>query len=335
MKRILVTGGAGFIGSHLVEYHLSKGDEVWVIDNFTTGSKHNITSFLQKKNFRVDAADVLTFDALQQAVNWCDRIYHAAASVGMMNVLKHPTETLSNNIHTTEKILQAMTKAHKKVRCLIISSSGVYSHLRLNGDGKCYEDVDLKMPSGASIQECYSLSKIVGEVMALSYQQQKGVDCVIARVFNTIGLRQSRHYGMVVPRFIHQALQGEEITVYGDGSQTRSFCNVHDVVYALDLLLESDATKGQIFNVGNDEEVSILHLAELIKKKTASSSKIVLVPYKEAYGMEFADVSKRRPSLAKLQQMVGCEPQWSLDQTLDEIIEDLRKKEGSLRKKAG
>lgn len=318
MEHILITGGAGFIGSHLASHHIDKGDKVWIIDNLTTGNKENI-GYL--KLFRFDKAEVGGFFKLQDAVNWSDRIYHMAASVGMYNVLAHATETLSNNIFSLEKILKSVVISKKKIRVLVASSSGVYRNIVLGLNEAFHEKILLKIPSGEGVQECYALSKIVNEVMGLSYVEQKGVDCTIARIFNTIGPRQSSQYGMVVPRFIKQALKGEPITVYGSGLQTRSFCNVHDVVNALDLLLHTPKSKGEIFNVGNNEtECSILFLAELIKEQTKSSSEIVFVPYKQAYGIDFKDVEQRKPSIDKLRLLTGFKPQWSLDQTIKEII---------------
>ena len=321
MLHVLVTGGAGFIGSHIARYHLDKGNQVWVIDNLDTGNIENIRSYLTHSSLQFDQADLRTFPRLQEAVEWSDRIYHTAATLGMEKVIASPVYALSNNFHCCERILEAMDKSKKDIRFIITSSSGVYWHSLLGPDGTFHEDTMMVLPSGEFFQESYSISKITNEVLSLAYGYQKNLHCVIARIFNTIGIRQSGSYGMVVPRFTSQALKGEPITVYGDGLQTRSFCNVHDVVKALELLLENPKSKGEIFNVGNDRECTILELAQIIKNKAASKSEIRFVPYQEAYGIDFKDVARRRPNIEKLIRFTGFKPQLSLEQTIDEILE--------------
>src|SRR3989339_70534 len=321
MEHVLITGGAGFIGSHLAEYHLKKGDSVWVFDSLLSVDLQNLSSFLSHSNMRFDKADVRETPLLQEAVEWSDRIYHMAAVVGMQQVLSHPTETLSNNIGCCEKVLQALCKTTKKTKILIASSSEVYCHNLLQEGESLSETATLGIPSGKFLQETYRLSKIVNEVMALSHGYQNNLHCTIARLFNTTGIRQTGRYGMVVPSFIKQALQENPITVYGDGSQTRSFCNVHDTVKELDLLLSHPKSRGEIFNIGKDEECSILELAYKVQKKTKTSSKIQFLNYKEAYGVDFVDIARRRPNMDKFTTLTGFTPGWSLDQTLEEIIE--------------
>ncbi|MCX6989682.1 MAG: NAD-dependent epimerase/dehydratase family protein [Chlamydiae bacterium] len=329
MKNILVNGGAGFIGSHLVKYHLDKGSSVWAIDNLSSGSLSNIEPVLSHKNMRFTQGDLCSCPELQEAVEWSDRIYHMAAVVGQYNVVTYPVETLSTNITTCERVLALMAQTKKKTRLLLPSSSGVYLHSPIPQGGANIEEEMLSLPSGHFIQESYCLSKIVNEVMSLSYVHEKKIHCTIARLFNTIGVHQTGRYGMVVPRLIDQALKGEPLTIYGTGLQTRSFFNVHDTVVGLELLLENPESIGQIYNLGSEEECSILDLAHRILKKTNSSSKIQYVPYKEAYGIDFIDVEKRRPDLKKMRALTGFNASWTLDQTLDEIIASKRDKRES------
>ncbi len=326
MINVLVTGGAGFIGSHLVKHHLDKGDHVWVIDNLSSVDKRNIEPFFSNPNMRFDEEDICTGPIINEAVAWSDRIYHLAAVVGMQQVLKVPADTLSSNMGSLEKVLKAMTKTEKKPHLVIASSSGVYWHNALGKDERYKEDATLQVPSGSFLQEAYCLSKLTGEVMTLAYAHQYKLRCTIARFFNTVGTNQTGMYGMVVPSFIRQALSGKPITVYGDGTQTRSFCNVHDVVEGLDHLLDYEESIGQIYNIGNDEECPILTLAKKVKEKTNSSSEIKFVSHKEAYGVDFVEVTRRRPNTDKVHALTGFKPKWSLDQTLDEIIEDIRGK---------
>jgi UDP-glucose 4-epimerase len=320
MKKILVTGGAGFIGSHLVKHHLEKGCQVWAIDNLSSGQISNLQTVLSHKNFRFTEANICCWPELQEAVEWSDRIYHMAAIVGQYNVVAYPVETLSTNIISCEKILDAITKTSKKTRLLLPSSSGVYLHSPLPPDGSIVEEAMLMTPSGSFIQESYSISKIVNEVMGLCYVHEKKIHCTVVRIFNTVGVNQTGRYGMVIPRLIEQAIKKEPITIYGDGHQTRSFCNVRDTVIALELLLENPKSSGQIINFGSEEECSILDLAERILKKTKSASPLQYLSYQDAYGMDFIDVEKRRPNIDKFFALTGFKPKWSLDQTLDEII---------------
>ena len=325
-SNVLITGGAGFIGSHIVHYHLEKGNQVWVIDNLDTGNMENIRPFLSHPSFRFDQADIRSFPRLQEAVVWSNRIFHIAATLNMEKAITNPIYTLSNNFHCCEKVLEAMDKAKRDIRFIITSSSVVYWHSTPAADKTFHEDAMLVLPSGAFLQESYGLSKITNEVMTLAYGFQKGLHCVIARIFNTVGIRQSAAYGAVIPRFISQALNGEPITVYGNGLQTRSFCNVKDIVKALDLLIENPNTKGEIFNVCYDKEYTILEIAEMIRKKTNSKSEISYISYKEAFGIDFTDATERRPNIEKLIRYTGFQPQVSLEKTIDEILSEKNKK---------
>jgi UDP-glucose 4-epimerase len=324
--KILVTGAAGFIGSHIVSKHLKIGDCVWGIDNFFSGKNENIDPFRNNSNFRFDKQDITTWDGLKEAVQWSERIYHMAAIIGQFFVIANPIEVLTNNIRGCERILSLASEVNKQTRILIASSSSVYNDIK---EGFFTEDLPLLVDSEYYCQASYPVSKIVNELFAISYMQKKQVHCTIARIFNSIGTRQSSRYGMVVPRFIEQALRGEPITVYGDGSQTRSFCNVEDTIEGLHLLLENPSCNGEIVNVGNDYEISINELAKIILKLTKSSSKIIYVPYEKAYGCLYKEKMKRNPSLEKLKNLTGFKPQISLEKTLVEIIESKRKLKGT------
>lgn len=324
MKNILVTGGAGFIGSHIVSHHIEKGDYVWVADNLVSGRASNLKQFENHPSFRFDHADVCHWQKLQEAVNWADEIYHMAAIVGQHHVLAKPIETLFNNVRSCESILEAMSKSQKKGRLLIASTSSVYIHSDTDVNGASLENTKICFPSGIFIQEAYPLSKFTTEIMGLSALFEKGIDCTIVRIFNTIGVNQHSHYGMVVPSFIEQALKGLPITVYGTGQQTRCFMNVHDTVEVFNLLLENPKTKGEIYNVGNNFECSIIDLAKLVRDITQSKSEIRYVPYKQAYGIDFFDVQKRVPNLEKLRKVIDFKPKWTLEQTIKEIVDSYR-----------
>ncbi|MFN0065103.1 MAG: NAD-dependent epimerase/dehydratase family protein [Chlamydiales bacterium] len=318
--KIFVTGGAGFIGSHIAEYHLRKGDEVWAIDNLETGNLDNLECLRTNPRFHFKDSSVADFTDLCEVIQWSDKIYHAAATVGMQNVLVRPTYTLSNNLHSLESLLKGMEKAGNRQKFLFLSSSGVYWNTPLSFGVGHKEDEILGVDTTNFVQEAYSLSKMVGEVLSLSFAKNHHIHCVVARVFNTVGVRQTGEYGMVVPRFVRQALVNEPITIYGTGEQTRSFCSVHDTVRALDLLLDHPKAAGQIFNVGNERETTILELASIVKKLCNSSSEIIYIPYKEAYQMEFRDVLRRRPDMTKFYHLTGFKAEWSLEETIQEMI---------------
>ncbi len=313
---ILITGGSGFIGSNLAKYHLEKKDHVWVIDSLITGKKENIEPFLSSSFFTFTKADICSYEEMEKAVLWADRIYHMAAILGQKYVIKHPVEVIEVNIKTTERVLQLASRSAKKPQVLIASSSGVYGERK----GKDFiEDSVLHIEPQYFLQENYSLGKIANEMMALSYIHETGLPCVITRIFNAIGSNQTDRYGMVVPSLIKQALQGKDLTVYGDGKQTRSFCHVQDIIEGMDTLLNTKSCHGQIINIGSDREISILDLAKLIIDRTKSSSKISFIPYQEAYGMDFCDVRNRRPVLDKIRSLTGFTPRLSLEESVDQI----------------
>jgi UDP-glucose 4-epimerase len=320
---ILVTGGAGFIGSHLVEYHLAKGDSVHVVDDLSTGTESNIAAFLGHPNFRFDQADILTWAALDKAAAWADRIYHMAAVVGVYRVLSEPINVLATNVAGCERLLRAVHSGGWTPQVVIASSSEVYGS-GINSDFR--EDSDLIIRSGAQSRWNYAISKLTDEALGLSYARKYGLHVSIVRLFNTIGPRQKGRYGMVVPRFVEQALSGQPITVFGDGSQTRSFCDVRDTIEFLDAIASDAATAGEIINVGNDREISIRELAELIRERAHSQSPLKFIPYLEAYGEQFEDMPHRRPNLEKLRSLTKYRPRWTLERTLDDLIERARNK---------
>jgi UDP-glucose 4-epimerase len=320
-KNILITGGAGFIGSNLAAYQLAKGNQVCIVDNLITGRMSNLEPLLKNPALRFEKADIADWKNLPEIVEWADYIFHMAGSVGQFFVLNHPIFTLSNNIHGCEAILKAMEKSNPKARLLIASTSELYVHSKENPDGTVSEDAIVSIFSDNFLQETYPVGKLVNEIMTQSYAYEKGLHCTIARIFNTVGVNQTGAYGMVVPSFIKQALSHQPLNVYGDGLQTRSFSDVRDTINALDLLLNTPESKGQIVNVGNDKECSILELAHLVLKKTNSPSEIRHVSYEEAYGVPFTDVRRRQPDLKKLKRLTGFKERYTLADTIDSILE--------------
>lgn len=314
---VLITGGAGFIGSHLVDLHLARGDQVQVVDDLSTGVRANLARHESNPNFRFDEADVLTWNRLEHAVGWADRIYHLAAVVGVYRVIAEPTKVLATNIAGCERLLRAAHAGGWKPQVVLASSSEVYGH---NDEDILREEQDLVVSTRAGTRWGYSVSKIADEALGLSYAQRFGIPAVIARFFNTIGPRQVGRYGMVVPRFVAQAVRNEPITVFGGGSQTRSFCDVRDTVRALDALATSAGQQTVIANVGNDREISILDLAEMVIARAGSLSRIKHVALREAYGEDFEDIRRRRPCLERLRSMTGFQHSHTLEQTIDDLL---------------
>lgn len=319
---VLITGAAGFIGSHLVEHHLAGGDQVHAVDDLSTGSRLNLARFDRHPDFRFTEADVLTWSGLDKAAAWADRVYHLAAVVGMFRVLEDPVRVLATNIAGTERVLRACRAGGWQSRVLIASTSEVYGH---GSPGGFEEDSALLVGVDSAPRWNYAVSKLANETFGLSYAREKvPLPVTVVRLFNTVGPRQTGRYGMVVPRFIDQALAGVPIRVFGDGTQSRSFCDVRDTVVALDLLADEPGSVGAVVNVGNRQELSIGELAERVRAYCGSDSPIERVPYEEAYGQAFEDIRRRHASFSRLRQLTGFTPRWTLDDTLLDLIERRR-----------
>ncbi len=317
--RALITGGAGFIGSHLAEALLNAGHDVDVIDNLSTGSIRNIGHLKPNPRFKY-AIDTLTNEPLlAELVDRNDVIFHFAAAVGVKLIVEEPVHTIETNVHGTEVVLKHANKKKKKV--VIASTSEVYGK---STDVPFREDADLVMGATVKHRWAYACSKAIDEFLALAYYKERDLPVIIVRFFNTVGPRQTGQYGMVLPSFVRQALAGEPITVFGDGTQSRSFTYVGDVVECLLKLVSEPRAVGQVFNIGNMEEVTILRLAEMVKERTGSSSTIEFVPYDKAYEAGFEDMPRRVPHLGKVQNLVGYEPKVQLNEIITKVIEYFR-----------
>ncbi len=314
--KALITGGAGFVGSHLAERLLERGDEVYVIDNLSTGSIENIEPIRHRTGFHYTIETILNEPVLAELVDRVDVVFHLAAAVGVRLIVESPVNTIETNVHGTEKVLALANKKKKKV--VLTSTSEVYG----KADAVPFrEDGDLVMGPTSKGRWSYACSKAIDEFLALAYHKEKRLPVVVARLFNTVGPRQTGRYGMVIPNFVKQALLGHPLTVHGDGTQTRCFTDVQDVVGQLAALADEPRAVGEVFNVGNDhEEVTILDLAKRVKERASSKSEIVLVPYEKAYEEGFEDMQRRVPDLSKLHALTGYEPQVSLDEILDRVI---------------
>jgi UDP-glucose 4-epimerase len=317
--RDLVTGGAGFVGSHLCEALLRRGDDVWVIDDLSTGRIENVAHLLNNRAFHFTEGSILDPSLIQLLVKKTDAIFHLAAAVGVQKIIAAPVDTIETNILGSLNVLNAAARYHKL--CLVASTSEVY------GKSTKYpftEDDDVVYGPTTKNRWSYACSKAIDEFLALAYHNTQQLPVIITRLFNTIGPRQTGRYGMVLPRFVDQALQGEPITVFGDGRQTRCFTDVSDVVRALLLLVDHPAAVGRVFNIGNPEEVSIGELARLVKKLTGSDSEIRFIPYDEAYQPGFEDMQRRVPDIEKIFKLVGYEPKLKLHTIVARVIESKR-----------
>lgn len=313
--RALITGGAGFIGSHLAETLLQRGWQVQIIDDLSTGSIENIEHLKDHPNFSYTLDTVFNRSLMLELVDRADVIFHLAAAVGVRLIVEEPVRTIETNIKTTEVVLELASEKKKPV--LISSTSEVYGKLDKE---RFSEEDDLVLGPTSRARWCYAASKIIDEFLAKAYWKEKGLPTVIVRIFNTIGPRQTGEYGMVVPRFVRQALTGEPITVYGDGKQRRSFIWVGDVVDAIIALVQEPKAYGEVFNIGHTEDISIYELACLVKELTNSRSEIVFVPYEQAYEAGFEDMSHRLPDLTKIQKLIGYRPTLRLHEMLKRII---------------
>jgi UDP-glucose 4-epimerase len=317
--RALVTGGAGFIGSHLAEALLNAGHEVDVIDNLSTGSIRNIDHLKIQPKFEY-VIDTLTNEPLlAELIDRNDVVFHFAAAVGVKLIVEQPVHTIETNVHGTEVVLKHANKKKKLV--FIASTTEVYGK---NLEVPFREDADLVMGPTVKHRWAYACSKALDEFLALAYWKERGLPVIIVRFFNTVGPRQTGQYGMVLPSFVRQALTGEPITVFGDGKQQRSFTYVGDVVGCLLNLVKEKKAIGEVFNIGNSEEVTILKLAELVKARTGSKSEIVFVPYDKAYEAGFEDMPRRVPDLTKVRNLVGYEPKILLNEIITRVIEYFR-----------
>ncbi len=319
--RALITGGAGFIGSHLSEALLAQGDNVLIIDNLSTGSIDNIAHLKGRPGFEYVIDSVENEPLLAELIDRSDVIFHFAAAVGVKLIVEEPVHTIETNVHGTEVVLKHANKKKKLV--VIASTSEVYGK---SDDVPFREDADLVMGPTAKHRWAYACSKAIDEFLALAYWKERKLPVIIVRFFNTVGPRQTGRYGMVIPNFVRQALAGQPITVFGDGTQSRAFTHVADVVGALLKLVAEPAAVGQVINIGTPEEVSILALAERVRELAHSSSPITLVPYDQAYESGFEDMPRRLPDIRKIQQMIGYRPEHNLDDILTQVIASFRGK---------
>jgi UDP-glucose 4-epimerase len=314
--RVLITGGAGFIGSHLADACLHRGDEVFVIDDLSTGSIENIRHLKDHPRFNYRIENIHNQPVTAELVDQCDVIFHLAAAVGVKLIVESPVRTIETNVHGTEVVLSRANKKKKKV--LIASTSEVYG---LSNEVPFREDGNLVMGATTKGRWSYACSKAIDEFLALAYWREKKLPTIVVRLFNTVGPRQTGQYGMVIPTFVKQALSGRPITVYGDGKQSRCFCYVGDVVGALMRLMDEPKAVGEVFNVGSNQEITILELAKKVKALTKSDSEITFTPYDEAYEEGFEDMPRRIPDISKVNRLVGFTPQMSLDGVLRTVMD--------------
>ncbi len=318
--KILITGGAGFIGSHLVDRLVRDGHDVTSVDDLSTGSMKNIRQHQNNGRFKLVVDTILNERLMDEMVSACDQVYHLAAAVGVKLIMNRPVETLETNVKGTEMVLSMANKYKKKV--LIASTSEVYGKI-MNGNGTppLKEDTDRLMGATTKRRWAYACSKAFDEFLALAYYEEKRLPVIIARLFNTVGPRQTGQYGMVLPNFVQKALIGKPIIVYGDGFQSRSFTHIDDVVEALVCLMAEPAAVGQVINVGNEEEITIKELALMVKKMTQSSSEIESITYDRAYGPGFEDMQRRSPDISKLRSLIGFEPRGDLHSIIQSVID--------------
>jgi UDP-glucose 4-epimerase len=327
--RFLITGGAGFIGSHLAERLLARGDRVILLDNLSTGSMDNIRHLKSSSQMQYHLDNIENRQLIAELVDEADVIVHLAAAVGVKLIVESPVRTIETNVNGTQLILEAACKKRKLV--LIASTSEVY------GKNTCVpfrEDADLVLGPTTKGRWSYAASKALDEFLALSYWKEKKLPVIVVRFFNTVGPRQTGRYGMVLPNFVKQALDNEPICVYGNGKQSRCFCDVRDTVEGLLRLMATDRAVGEVINVGNTEEITIEGLAEVVKQRTHSTSPIEYIPYDKAYEPGFEDMMRRVPSVDKLQDLTGFRPQTSLNEIIDRVAAYFHEKEGASESRA-
>ena len=313
--RVLITGGAGFVGSHLADACLARGDEVFILDDLSTGSIDNIEYLKRHPYFHYTIGRVQNAQVTAELVDRVDMVYHLAAEVGVRRVIDSPISTIENNVQATEVVFSAAAKKGKRV--LFTSTSEVYG---LSTDLPYREEGNIVMGAASKGRWSYACSKALDEFLALAYYRERQMPVTVVRLFNTVGPRQTGHYGMVVPTLVQQAMTGKPMTVYGDGSQSRCFGFVKDVVRALVALMERPEAAGQIYNIGASTEISILELAKRVKEITGSNSPIVLVPYADAYDSGYQDMPRRIPDTTKLRSLVGFAPTTDIDEIVDSVM---------------
>jgi UDP-glucose 4-epimerase len=318
--KVLVTGGAGFVGSHLAEALLARGDTVYVLDNLSTGSIDNIEHLKTDRRFHYVIDSMMNEPVAAELIDRADVVFHLAAAVGVRLIVESPVNTIETNVHGTEMVLKLANRKKKKV--LLASTSEVY--------GKSVmvpyrEDADLVLGPTTKGRWSYACSKAIDEFLALAYWKEKHLPVVVFRLFNTVGPRQTGRYGMVIPNFVKQALLGHPLTVFGDGTQSRCFTYISDVVEVLIQLADHPQAVGEVFNIGNGtEEVTILDLARRVKERAGSRSEITMIPYDQAYEEGFEDMLRRLPDTSKLCRLIGYQPKVHLDEILDRVIEYFR-----------
>jgi UDP-glucose 4-epimerase len=315
-RKVLVTGGAGFIGSHLCERLLAHGCEVWALDDLSTGSHENVAHLKERRDFHLVVDSVLSHAIVNELVHRVDVVYHLAAAVGVRLIVEQPVHTLVTNVQGTETVLEYCNRFGKRV--LVASTSEVYGDHR--EEAALAEDARRVYGPTTQRRWAYADSKAMDEFLALAYHQERGLDCVIVRLFNTVGPRQSGQYGMVIPRFVSRALADAPLEIHGDGSQTRCFCHVQDTIRALEGLMDDTSTSGEIYNVGSQERIRILDLARRVRELIGSSSELVFVPYGEVYEQGIEDMLHRIPTIDKIRAAIGWEPALRLERILHDVI---------------
>ncbi len=314
--KALVTGGAGFIGSHLSEALLADGWEVYALDDLSTGNLRNVARFRDRPDYHLVVDSVLSPSIVNELVHKCDVVYHLAAAVGVRLIVEQPVHTLVTNVQGTETVLEYCTRFGK--RALVASTSEVYGDHR---ELKELTETDRRIYGPTTARRwLYADSKAMDEFLALGYHDERGLDCVIVRLFNTVGPGQAGQYGMVVPRFVEWALAGRPIQIHGDGTQTRCFCHVHDTIRALTTLMDHEEASGEIYNVGSTDRIRIIDLAERVRELTGSESELVNVPYEEVFGLGIEDMLHRSPAIGKIRSAIGWEPERDLDTILRDVI---------------
>lgn len=313
--KYLVTGGSGFVGSHLCERLLAEGNQVLVLDNLSTGRYGNIAHLEGKPGFELRVGSVNDYAFVEEAVRECQAVYHLASAVGVRLIVDQPVLTIESIVNGTDNVLRASSRYRRKV--LITSTSEVYG----KSDKLPFrEDGDSVIGATTTRRWAYACAKALDEFLGLAHWHETRLPVVIVRLFNTVGPRQTGQYGMVIPRFVRQALKGEPITVYGDGTQSRCFGHVQDIIGGIVGLMNHDESAGQVFNIGNDQETSILELAQRVLDLTGSKSEIKIIPFSEAYPAGFEDMQRRIPDLSKIRKTIGYEPKRDLDQILKDVI---------------